>query len=49
MNYVEKVDEAYDEFQDVYMDLERLVRTTDRLREPDRHLLIDSPSGELRT
>jgi len=40
MNYVEKVDEAYDEFQDVYWDLERLVRTTDRLREPDRHLLL---------
>jgi len=28
MNYVEEVDKAYDEFQDVYMDLERLVRTT---------------------
>jgi len=40
MNYVEKVDEAYDEFQDVYWDFERLVRTTDRLREPDRQLLL---------
>ena len=40
MNYVEEVDKAYDEFQDVYMDLERLVRTTDRLREPDRQLLL---------
>ena len=40
MNYVEKVDEAYDEFQDVYWDLERLIRTTDRLREPDRQLLL---------
>jgi len=47
MNYVEKVDEAYDEFQDVYMDFERLVRTTDRLREPDRHLLLIA-LGELR-
>jgi len=47
MNYVEEVDKAYDEFQDVYMDLERLVRTTDRLREPDRHLLLIA-LGELR-
>ncbi len=48
MNYVEEVDKAYDEFQDVYMDLERLVRTTDRLREPDRHLLLIA-LGELRS
>jgi len=47
MNYVEKVDKAYDEFQDVYMDLERLIRTTDRLREPDRQLLLIA-LGELR-
>jgi len=47
MNYVEKVDKAYDEFQDVYWDFERLVRTTDRLREPDRHLLLIA-LGELR-
>ena len=47
MNYVEEVDKAYDEFQDVYMDLERLVRTTDRLREPDRQLLLIA-LGELR-
>jgi len=47
MNYVEKVDEAYDEFQDVYWDFERLVRTTDRLREPDRQLLLIA-LGELR-
>jgi hypothetical protein len=47
MNYVEEVDKAYDEFQDVYMDLERLIRTTDRLREPDRHLLLIA-LGELR-
>jgi len=47
MNYVEKVDKAYDEFQDVYMDLERLVRTTDRLREDDRQLLLIA-LGELR-
>jgi hypothetical protein len=40
MNYVEEVDKAYDEFQDVYWDFERLVRTTDSLREPDRHLLL---------
>jgi len=43
MNYVEEVDKAYDEFQDVYWDFERLIRTTDRLREPDRQLLLDSP------
>jgi hypothetical protein len=48
VNYVEEVDKAYDEFQDVYMDLERLVRTTDRLREPDRHLLLIA-LGELRS
>jgi len=42
-----KVDKAYDEFQDVYMDLERLIRTTDRLREPDRQLLLIA-LGELR-
>jgi len=47
MNYVEKVNKAYDEFQDVYWDLERLVRTTDRLREPDRQLLLIA-LGELR-
>jgi len=47
MNYVEKVNEAYDEFQDVYWDLERLIRTTDRLREPDRQLLLIA-LGELR-
>ena len=47
MNYVEEVDKAYDEFQDVYMDLERLIRTTDRLREPDRQLLLIA-LGELR-
>ena len=47
MNYVEKVDEAYDEFQDVYWDFERLIRTTDRLREPDRQLLLIA-LGELR-
>jgi len=47
MNYVEKVDKAYDEFQDVYWDFERLVRTTDRLREPDRQLLLIA-LGELR-
>lgn len=47
MSYVEKVDKAYDEFQDVYMDLERLVRTTDRLREDDRQLLLIA-LGELR-
>jgi len=47
MNYVEKVDKAYDEFQDVYWDLERLIRTTDRLREPDRQLLLIA-LGELR-
>jgi len=40
MNYVEEVDKAYDEFQDVYWDFERLIRTTDRLREPDRQLLL---------
>jgi len=40
MNYVDEVVKAYDEFQDVYWDFERLVRTTDRLREPDRHLLL---------
>jgi hypothetical protein len=40
MNYIEEVDKAYDEFQDVYWDFERLVRTTDSLREPDRHLLL---------
>jgi len=40
MNYVEKVDKAYDEFQDAYGDLERLVRTTDRLKEDDRQLLL---------
>jgi len=47
MNYVEEVDKAYDEFQDVYWDLERLIRTTDRLREPDRQLLFIA-LGELR-
>jgi hypothetical protein len=47
MNYVEEVDKAYDEFQDVYWDLERLVRTTDRLREADRQLLLIA-LGELR-
>ena len=47
MNYVEKVDKAYDEFQDAYGDLERLVRTTDRLREDDRQLLLIA-LGELR-
>jgi len=47
MNYVEEVDKAYDEFQDVYWDLERLVRTTDRLREDDRQLLLIA-LGELR-
>jgi len=47
MNYVEEVDKAYDEFQDVYWDLERLIRTTDRLREPDRQLLLIA-LGELR-
>jgi len=47
MNYVEEVDKAYDEFQDVYGDLERLMRTTDRLREPDRHLLLIA-LGELK-
>jgi CII-binding regulator of phage lambda lysogenization HflD len=40
MNYVEEVDKAYDEFQDVYRDLERLVRSTDRLGEDDRQLLL---------
>jgi hypothetical protein len=48
MNYVEEVDKAHDEFLDVYWDLERLVRTTDRLREPDRHLLLIA-LGELRS
>jgi len=47
MNYVEKVDKAYDEFQDVYWDFERLIRSTDRLREPDRQLLLIA-LGELR-
>ncbi len=47
MNYVEEVDKAYDEFQDVYMDLERLVRSTDGLREDDRQLLLLA-LGELR-
>jgi len=47
MNYVEKVNKAYDEFQDVYWDLERLIRSTDRLREPDRQLLLIA-LGELR-
>jgi hypothetical protein len=47
MNYAEEVDKAYDEFQDVYWDLERLIRSTDRLREPDRHLLLIA-LGELR-
>ena len=47
MNYVEEVDKAYDEFQDVYWDLERLIRTTDRLREDDRQLLLIA-LGELR-
>ena len=47
MNYVEKVDKAYDEFQDVYGDLEVLVRTTDRLGENDRQLLLIA-LGELR-
>jgi len=47
MNYVEKVNEAYDEFQDVYWDLEMLIRTTDRLREDDRQLLLIA-LGELR-
>jgi hypothetical protein len=47
VNYKEKVDEAYDEFQDVYRDLERLIRSTDRLREPDRQLLLIA-LGELK-
>jgi len=47
VNYVEEVDKAYDEFQDVYWDLERLIRTTDRLREDDRQLLLIA-LGELR-
>ncbi|MFP3320300.1 MAG: hypothetical protein RXO24_07040 [Acidilobus sp.] len=47
MNYVEDVDKAYGEFQDVYWDFERLVKTTDSLREPDRHLLLIA-LGELR-
>ena len=47
MNYVEEVDKAYDEFQDVYWDFERLVRTTDSLKEADRHLLLIA-LGELR-
>jgi len=47
MNYVEKVNKAYDEFQDVYWDFERLIRSTDRLREPDRQLLLIA-LGELR-
>ena len=47
MNYVEEVDKAYDEFQDVYGDFERLVKTTDRLREDDRQLLLIA-LGELR-
>jgi len=47
MNYVEKVDKAYDEFQNVYWDLERLTRTTDRLKETDRQLLLIA-LGELR-
>ena len=47
MNYVEEVDKAYDEFQDVYWDFERLVRTTDSLREDDRQLLLIA-LGELR-
>jgi hypothetical protein len=45
MNYIEKVDEAYDEFQDVYGDLEMLIRTTDRLRENDRQLLLLALGG----
>jgi hypothetical protein len=40
VSYVERVDKAYDEFEDVYRDLEALVRTTDRLREDDRQLLL---------
>jgi hypothetical protein len=40
VNYVEEVDKAYDEFQDAYGGLEKLVRTTVRLREADRHLLL---------
>ena len=47
MNYVEEVDKAYDEFQDVYWDFERLIRSTDRLREDDRQLLLIA-LGELR-
>jgi len=47
MNYVEKVDKAYDEFYDTYMDLERLTRSTDRLRGDDRQLLLIA-LGELR-
>ena len=47
MNYIEEVDKAYDEFQDVYWDLEKLVRSTDRLREDDRQLLLIA-LGELR-
>jgi len=47
VNYVEKVDETYDEFQDVYWDFERLIRSTDRLREDDRQLLLIA-LGELR-
>ncbi len=47
MNYVEEVDKAYDEFLDVYGDFERLIRTADKLREPDRHLLLIA-LGELR-
>ncbi|MCG2882514.1 MAG: hypothetical protein L7G97_05730 [Acidilobus sp.] len=47
MNYVEEVDKAYDEFLDVYGDFERLIRTADKLREPDGHLLLIA-LGELR-
>jgi hypothetical protein len=47
MSYIEKVDKAYDEFQNIYRDLEGLVRSTDRLREADRHLLLIA-LGELR-
>jgi len=47
VNYVEEVDKAYDEFQDVYWDFERLIRSTDRLREDDRQLLLIA-LGELR-
>jgi hypothetical protein len=40
MSYIEKINEVYDEFYDTFRNLEMLVRTTDRLRESDRHLLL---------